>query len=110
MGLMSGTATLEGQRPDDGHFAAGMTVLARGEEWLVNEVSHTEHDGVRLVVTGTSPWSVTRPPSSFTVRINWTPSSRSGPRTPSCFPMTPRFPPFPTLHRCAAAKDSGATG
>ncbi|MFD1086012.1 DEAD/DEAH box helicase [Micromonospora andamanensis] len=52
---MSGTATLEGQRPDDGHFAAGMTVLARGEEWLVNEVSHTEHDGVRLVVTGTSP-------------------------------------------------------
>lgn len=52
---MSGTATLEGQQPDDGHFAAGMTVLARGEEWLINEVSHTEHDGVRLVVTGTSP-------------------------------------------------------
>ena len=36
-------------------FASGMTVLARDEEWLVTEVSHTRSDGTRLVVTGTSP-------------------------------------------------------
>ncbi|ROO52707.1 SNF2 domain-containing protein [Micromonospora sp. Llam0] len=39
---------------DRRQFASGMTVLVRDEEWLVTEVSHTQ-DGVRLVVTGTSP-------------------------------------------------------
>ncbi|MFD6694766.1 DEAD/DEAH box helicase [Micromonospora aurantiaca (nom. illeg.)] len=55
MGFMYGSEVPDGQRHAGDQFAAGMTVLARGEEWLVTEVGHTEHDGIRLVVTGTSP-------------------------------------------------------
>src|SRR5947207_9309198 len=47
---MSGSATGMNQR-----FASGMTVLARGEEWMVTEVKERDHDGTRLVVTGVSP-------------------------------------------------------
>lgn len=36
-------------------MAAGERIVVRDEEWLVRAVRNTEHDGVRVEVTGVSP-------------------------------------------------------